>query len=254
MLAREFLRLTALEALRPSAQLPSSGPWPTIAGAYVSDSRIDPFDDLTDDEKRPLIAVFTENSSLSKIAQAGPAFYKGEVDLVFEISVVANFHQDGVVIVDYADTDAAVEASLGVLEDQIYHALHFGPTGALFRQMVKLPFEEWHSTIKHRSGEENIRLAARTIRGRIRVKEACYDPAPASPLADFDRLPAALKAIATQLGASTYLHGLALGMARAASVMPTRVNLDTVAIKAAPQSGVAGTVPVQASAAKLQGA
>ncbi|WP_316215040.1 hypothetical protein [Bradyrhizobium sp. SZCCHNR2035] len=253
MLAREFLRLTALEALRPSALLPTNGPWPTIAGTYVSDSRIDPFDDLTDDEKRPLIAVFTENSSLSKIAQAGPSFYKGEVDLVFEISVVANFHQDGEVIVDYADTDAAVEASLGVLEDQIYHALHFGPTGALFRQMVKLPFEEWHSTIKHRSGEENIRLAARTVRGRIRVKEACYDPAPVSPPADFDRLPAALKAIATQLGASTYLQDLALGMARAASVMPTRVNLDAVAIKAAPQPGVTGTVPVQASADNLQG-
>ncbi|WP_315747863.1 MULTISPECIES: hypothetical protein [unclassified Bradyrhizobium] len=253
MLAREFLRLTALEALRPSARLPSNGPWPTIAGAYVSDSRIDPFDDLTDDEKRPLIAVFTENSSLAKIAQAGPAFYKGEVDLVFEISVVANFHQDGEVIVDYADTDASIEASLGVLEDQIYHALHFGPTGALFRQMVKLPFEEWHSTIKHRSGEENIRLAARTIRGRIRVKEACYDPAPITPPADFNRLPAALKAIATQLGPSTYLHDLALGMARAASVMPIRVNLDAVAIKTAPQPGVTGTTPVQSAADNLQG-
>ncbi|WP_315718665.1 MULTISPECIES: hypothetical protein [unclassified Bradyrhizobium] len=172
---------------------------------------------------------------------------------MFEISDVANFHQDGKVIVDYADTDAAVEASLGVLEDQIFHALHFGPTGALFRQMVKLPFEEWHSTIKHRSGEENNRLAARTIRGRIRVKEACYDPAPASPPADFDRLPAALKAIATQLGPSTYLHRLALGMARAVSVMPTRVNLDMVAIKAVPQPGAISTEPVQSAADNLQG-
>uniref|UniRef100_UPI0028E75205 hypothetical protein n=1 Tax=Bradyrhizobium sp. SZCCHNRI2007 TaxID=3057281 RepID=UPI0028E75205 len=65
--------------------------------------------------------------------------------------------------------------------------------------------------------------------------------------------PAALRAIAMQLGASTYLHDLALGMARATSVMPTRVNLETVAIKAAPQPGVTGTEPVQAGADNLQG-
>lgn len=253
MLAREFLRLTALEALRPSALLASNGPWPTLAGAYVSDSRIDPIDDLNAEEKRPLIGVFTEGTSLSKIAQAGPTFYKGEVDLVLEISVVANFSVEGEVIVDYADTDASVEATLGVLEEQIYHALHFGPSGALFRQMVKLPFDEWHSTIKHRSGEESIRLAARTIRARIRVKESCYDPAPVAPPADFDRLPASLKAIAAQLGPSTYLHELALGMARMAPAMPTRVDLNTVGITAAPQPGVSDTVPVQGTANNLQG-
>ena len=253
MLAREFLRLTALEALRPSALLAANGPWPTIAGKYVSDSRIDPIDDLGAEEKRPLVGVYTGDSSLAKIAQAGPRFYKGEVDLIFEVSVVASYNADGEVIVDYADTDAAVETSLGVLEEQIYHALHFGPSGALFRQMVKLPFDEWHSTIKSRSGEEDIRLARRTLRARICVKESCYDPAPSAVPTDFDRLPSGLKAIATQLGESTYLHDLALGMARLAPVMPTRVNLNTVAITAAPQPGEADTAPVHASADNLQG-
>jgi len=258
MLAREFLRLTALEALRPSALLADGGPWPTLAGAYVSDSRVDPIDDLNGDERRPLIGVFTENTSLEKISQAGPQFYKGEVDLVFEISVVATYRvADGdggeQLIVDYADTDAAIETTLGMLEEQIYHALHFGPTGALFRRMCKLPFDQWHSSIKHRSGEESIRLAARTIRARICMKESCYDPAPVAPPADFDRLPGLLKSIATQLGESTYLHELALGMARMAPVMPTRVNLNTVGIKAAPQPGVTGTAPVQATTENLQG-
>jgi hypothetical protein len=257
MLAREFLRLTALEALRPSALLPSAGPWPTLAGAYVSDSRIDPIDDLNAEERRPLIGVFTEASSLHKIAQNGPRFYLGEVDLVFEVSVVANYQiagQDGAeVIVDYADTDAALETVLGVLEEQIFHALHFGPSGALFRKMVKLPFTEWHSTIKHRAGEENVRLAARTIRARIAVKETCYDAAPITVPTDFDRLPSGLQAIAGQLTESTYLHDLALGMARVAPVMPVRVDLNSVAITAPPQPGVTGTVPVEASADNLQG-
>jgi hypothetical protein len=253
MLAREFLRLTALEALRPSSLLASNGPWPTLAGRYVSDSRIDPIDDLDPEERRPLISVYTEASSLAKIAQAGPQFYKGEVDLVFELSVVASFNVDGEVIVDYADTDAAIETTLGVLEEQIYHALHFGASGALFRQMSKLPFDEWHSNIKHRSSEESIRLAARTLRARIRVKESCYDPAPASSPTDLDRLPASLKAIALQLGESTYLHELALGMARMAPVMPTRVDLNAVGITAAPQPGEADTASVEGSADNLQG-
>jgi hypothetical protein len=257
MLAREFLRLTALEALRPSALLESNGPWPTIAGAYVADSRVDPADDLNEDERRPLVGVFTETTKLTKIAQAGPTFYRGDVDLVFEISVVANFTVAGddgpQLIVDYADTDAATEARLGMLEAQIHHALHYGPSGALFRQMAKLPFDDWESTIKHRNGEENIRLAARTIRARVCMREACYDPAPAATPVDFDRLPGLLKSIALQLGPSTYLHDLALGMARMAPVMPTRVDLKTVGITAAPQPGVTGTDPVQGAVNNLQG-
>jgi hypothetical protein len=61
------------------------------------------------------------------------------------------------------------------------------------------------------------------------------------------RSPAAgLKAIADQLGPSTYLHELALGLARTASVAPVRVPLHTVAGTIAPQPGGAGTAPIAA--------
>ncbi|MGC2774327.1 MAG: hypothetical protein WA418_01685 [Bradyrhizobium sp.] len=254
MLARDFTRLTALEAIRPSALLATNGPWPTQAGPYVSDSKIDPIDDVNGDEKRSLIGVYTEGSSLVKVAQNGPVFYKGECDLVFELSVVANYPgANGEVVVDFADTDAAVETMLGVMEEQIIHALHYGPTGKLFRQMVKLPFDEWHSTVKSRSGEEDIRVARRTVRGRIHVRETMYSPAPTTQPVDFDRLPTGLQSIANQLGASTYLHDLALGMARLAPVMPLRVDLNGVGITAKPQPGVNGTVPLQTSANNLQG-
>src|SRR3954452_1792799 len=110
MLARAFLRICALEALRPSALLAADTGWPTLAGKYVCDSRIDPIDDdLASDERRPLIAVYSEDGHLTKVAQAGPIFYKGMVDLVFELSVVSKFAADGQAepIIDYADTDAA---------------------------------------------------------------------------------------------------------------------------------------------------
>jgi hypothetical protein len=53
---------------------------------------------------------------------------------------------------------------------------------------------------------------------RIAVRETCYDAAPITVPTDFDRLPSGLQSIAAQLTESTYLHDLALGMARVAPV------------------------------------
>jgi hypothetical protein len=254
MLARAFLRICALEALRPSALLATDTGWPTLAGKYVCDSRIDPIDDdLASDERRPLIAVYCEDGHMTKVAQAGPVFYRSTVDLVFELSVVSRFAADGQAepIIDFADTDAATEAQLDALEDQLFWCLHFSPTGRLFRQMSKLPFEEWVST-PHRSGEEAVKLARRTVRAKIRMTDVCYVADIAAVPADLDRLPPGLKAVAAQLGGSTYLADLALGLARSASVMPPRVDLLSVAGKLAPQSGVAGTPPI-ATSFNLQG-
>ena len=253
MLERAFLRLCALEALRPSALLSADTGWPTLAGKYVSDSSIDPIDDIEDSQRRPLIAVYTEASSLERIAQNGPQFYKPEIDLVFETSVVGKFAADGgQPIIDFADTDAATEAQLDALEAQIKWVLHFGPTGALFRKMAKLPFGEWHST-PHRSGEESIKLARRTIKARIRVTEACYDPVPSSSPVDLARLPKPLDEIAAALGDSSYLAVLALGLANAANVMPLRVDLHTVAATIAPNSTVPSAPTIGVSIDNLQG-
>lgn len=277
MLARAFLRLTVLEALRPSAYLNPTQqmldawladwearggvgtiaptPYPTLAAQYVSDSRIDPIDDVEQDERRPLIGVYTEGTELTKIAQAGPQFHKGEVEVVFETSVVSKFAVDGGnTVIDFADTDAATEAQLDLIEDQIYWCLHFGPTGNLFRQMSKLPFDHWHSE-PHRSGEEGIKLAKRTIKGRIRMKEVCYEAVPSSPPADLARLPPALQTIAAGLGNSSYLADLALGLARGASVMPTRVDLKTVTVAStiAPNPNTQGAPSISATLSNLQG-
>ena len=254
MLARTFMRLCALEALRPSSLLATNGPWPTIAEQYVSDSRIDPIDDLAGDEaKRPLIGVYTEATSLTKIAQAGPLFHKGEVDLVFEISVVSKFAVDGgQPIIDFCETDGETEAALDALEDEIYQVLHFAPSGALFQNMAKGIAESWESNA-HRSGEEEIRLARRTIRARYRMKESYLDPAPTTAPVDLDRLPAALQPIASALNGSTYLTALVLGAARAAYVMPTRVNLNTVGIGMKPQPVTNNPASVQGVAGNLQG-
>jgi hypothetical protein len=254
MLARLFFRLCALEALRPSALLASDTGWPTLAGKFVSDSRIDPIDDITDDtERRPLIAVYTEATHLDKIAQAGPILHKPDVDLVLDISVVSKFAVDGgQPIIDYCETDGQTEGTLDVLESQIYDVLHFAPSGALFRRMAKGIAENWEST-PHRSAEEAIRLARREIRARFCMKETFLNPAPATAPTDLARLPAALQSVAAALNGSTYLADLVLGAARSAFVMPTAVNLNSVGLTMAPQPGTNNPAPVQGTADNLQG-
>ncbi|NEW96641.1 hypothetical protein [Rhodopseudomonas sp. BR0G17] len=255
MLAQTFLRIAALEALRPSSLLAAGGPWPTLAGDRVSDSRLDPFDHLAPESGSwPVLAVYTEDDDLTKIAQHGPQFYKAAVDLVFELAVVQRFQGapgEGL-IVDYADTDSASEARLDVMRQQIFHCLHEAPSGRLFRRLAKLPFDSWQSHAK-RSGEEAIKIAGRTIVGRIAVRETCIDAAPASALVDLDRLPAPLKEVAQELSdTSTYYAELTLGIARAAPVMPVRKPLSSVSMNIKPAVQPDGEQPIDASADGLQ--
>ena len=213
--------------------LAANGPWPTLGAKYWFDSRLDPIDDVSEDERRPVGVIYTEDGDLDRIAQSGPLFYKSAVDLTFEISVIATDREEGETefTPGIAVTDTELEASLDVFEDQIFHALHYGPTGALFRKIVKLPFLTWQSK-PLRSSQEGVRLAARTIKSKINVKDICYQAVPAAPPTGLDRLPPALKEVALALDGSTYLAKIAVGVAGAAPVMPARTNLETVGLTA----------------------
>lgn len=237
MLARTFLRLCALEAVRPSSLLATDGPWPTMAAAHVFDSRLDPIDDLTEKERRPVIAIYTEDDHQEKIAQAGPIFYKSTTDLTFEIAVFTLGEDDagGGFVAGVPHTDAEAEASLDALENQIWHALHFGPSGALFRKIAKGPALHWQSHAM-RGSQEAVRYAARTVRAKYDVREICYQAVPDAPPTGLDRLPPALKMIAAALDGSTYLAQVIAGVAGAAPVMPTRVNLESVAATIDPRT------------------
>jgi hypothetical protein len=194
MLARAFLRLCTLEALRPSALLAGDTGlpdyWPTLAGKYVSDSRIDPIDDdINGDERRPLIGVYTEAASLTRSRNPARCFMSARSISCSRFRWSAKFrrgHREP--IIDYADTDAATEAQLDALEDQIFWCLHYSPTATVSAngQACRL----MNGFEPHRSGEEAIKLARRTVRVPVKVKEACYVADPVGVPADLDRLAA----------------------------------------------------------------
>jgi hypothetical protein len=248
MLARTFLRLCALEAVRPSSLLGVASPaWPTDAKDFVFDSRLDPLERLEPEQYQKAIVVYTDNENLDQIAQAGPVLYNSIVDLVFELSVVAKLRNGEEYVVGLAETDSELEAELDAVEQQIYFALHYGATGALFRKMSRLPFKDWQS---HRmaSSEEGPRLAMRSIRTKVRLAALAYDPTPAAPLVGLARLPEPLTAIVAQLGESTYLYKLAAAIAAATPTMPVTTPLKTIAITATPADpqGVASGDPAGA--------
>jgi hypothetical protein len=256
MLARTFARLCALEACRPSALLGTDNPaWPTLAANYVFDSSIDPVDDMALDHRRPIIIVYTEDDDQKKIAQGGPNFYASHINLVFEISVIQQAREGNDLIVGPVYSDTESEAQLDALEAQIFHSLHFGASGALFRKMTRLPFETWRSTV-HRSSEEGLRIAMRTITGQIRLADTMTAPAPATAPTGLDRLPSALQPIAQALGGSTYLAAVVAGVAAAAPTMPQAVPLNTVGITVdakTPATPEGADSEIKASAANLQG-
>lgn len=256
MLARTIARLCALEACRPSSLLGTDHPaWPTLAADYVFDSSIDPVDDMALENRRPIIIVYTEDDDQKKIAQGGPNFYASHIHLVFEISVIQQAGDGDDLIVGPVYSDTESEAQLDALEAQIFHALHFAPSGALFRKATRIPFESWRSVV-HRSSEEGLRIAMRTITGQIRLAETMTAPAPSVPPTGLDRLPAALQPIAQALGDSTYLAAVVAGIAAAAPVMPQAVPLETVGITVdakTPATPAGADSEIEALAANLQG-
>jgi hypothetical protein len=254
MLARTFLRICALEALRPSTLIAADGPWPTLAGKFVYDSRLDPIDDLSEDEVRPIAVIFTEEDNLDRFAQHGPILYASTVDLVIEISTIGKARaDDGEYAPGYAYLDPEIEAELDLLEHQIFWHLHFGPTGALFRKMAKLPLADWQS-LPDRSSEEKVRLAKRTIRAKVPLRELCYEAAPLAPPTGLDRLPTLLAEIGAALSDTSAVRKLVDALAGGSPVAATRVDLETVglSIDAHGTTGAAGAGDVEASADNLQ--
>jgi hypothetical protein len=240
-LARTALRLATVEALRPSAALPD-GPWPTLAGAHVMDSALDPVDDLDPARRQAVISIYTEQDDADSGQSAGGPPFRRAVELVLEISMVA-LGETGEPAGGYAPlvpvTDAELEASLDLVETQIMAALLGLPSGRLWRRLTgKQIFSK--RSVPFRTGEERIPLAQRTLTLRVRVPDDCLDPTPTGNETGLDRLPHPLREVAAGLIDTAYGRTISLALAGAAPAMPPRNPLDRVNLgfETVPPSGV----------------
>ncbi len=235
-LARLALRLATVEALRPTASLQPNASWPTLAGKYVFDSRIDPMQDLHEHEARPLIVVYTdEDDAVSAQARGGPPF-KITADLCFETSVVVRMAaagESGGFIVGQPETDGELEASLDMLGAQIAFTLLYAPCGEIFRKVCGRRIIAPKSTV-HRTSEEGVRLARRDMLWKVEINSDAFDPAPAQFARGLDVLPEPLRSVARMLPEGSYGRAIVDGLCEAPSAprMPVRVTLATIGFKA----------------------
>lgn len=229
-LTRTALRLTAVEALNPTGAQPTD--LPTIAGRNVLDSQMDPFDDLAPKMQRPHVVVYTEeDSATSGQTRGGPPFLR-TASLVFELSVVAmaelpnepNKYAPAVPV-----TDPETEAALDLLEAGIRYALIYGPTGALFRKLTGSRIVSIDS-VAHRSSEESIRLAMRTVTFRVIIPDDCFDLSPKETATGLDRLPEPLRSVILGLPPEAYGKAIGTGLAPFAPKIAKAVPLSKVGL------------------------
>lgn len=242
-LSRTALRLATMEALRPTAALPN-GPWPTLAEGRWFDSRIDPIEDLQPGESKTVGCVYTDNQEDYAGQKKGGPPFRQVIDLVFELSVVARAATDpSVYDVGIPETDAELEASLDLLEAQIGFILFYHPLGKIWRDLTGRKVTDPRS-VPHRSSEEGMRLAKRTVTWKVEVPEDCYAAAPAATPTGLDRLPEKLRTVIAALADTAYGAKIGVGLALGAPVMPVLPSLRKVVV--ALDLGKTGTAQVNA--------
>lgn len=213
MLARTALRLAVIETLAPYAQERLANPaWPTFAGRQVFDTQISPTALADVEPTTPLIVVMTDETSVKANGDDVTVAWSAAPELVmlaFEIMVpVAVQSGDTVEMQAAGPTDAAAEATLDLIEDQIQQRLHDGRMNGLLRLVLsKIGEVESHP---YRDGDTETRLSARRLELSCSVlRGELWPAAPPSGPQPFDYLPAPLADVARELPVGSYGHKIA---------------------------------------------
>jgi len=237
-LSRLALRLAAVEALRPSAT-GSAGPFPTLAGPRVYDSRLDVIDTLSDIDAKPMLLVYTEEQNNKPYGNAVHRPDESIVTLVVEISValrgeVEIAHPDGttetVNTVETPLTDREHEALLDVLEATVRRVFDRNATvasAALFF-LVAMEVRAIESE-PLRDADKTTRLAARTLKFTVKVVGDRWPvpTLPPSPAATgLARLPEPLASVARAVPSTSSAGAL---LARVAAWLPDPDGLTPLA-------------------------
>ena len=233
-LARMALRLAAYEALNPYPTM-QTGPWPTIAGKNVFDSRVDLLqeDDKPDIaaelEGKPLLIVYTEEDIATPYQGGRKVPDEQVVHLVVEAMIAARGEVDvplpdgttaTVGTIEAPISDRQHEAMLDLLEALVRRLLdtrNLAPSSALYGQ-VALETRGIQS-FPQRGSDRVTRMAARTIKFEVKVRPDTWPPFLANPApTGLAMLPQPLQAVALGLPAGS--SGLAVCQQTAASLQP----------------------------------
>jgi hypothetical protein len=247
-LARLALRLAAFEALCPSV-LAASGPWPTIAGNLVYDSRIDLIEGdekaIAELEGKPLAVVYTERDDQTPYGE-GVKYPAQEqvIHLTVEIMIAAAAQVEYVNAAGATSsfgalaapiTDRQHEAMLDLLEAQVRRALGKRayedalPSSTLYNRVA---MEIRHiESLPQRSADRATRIAARTIIFAVKVRTEKWPlnlGAGQTAPTGFALLPEPLATVANGLDSGSTGYALCQALVGAMPIPVSRVALTDI--------------------------
>ncbi len=175
MLAAEALRLAAVEILLPTAAQ-GIGPYPTLAGSRVFDSREAALEDLDQSGPyTPVLSLYTIESSAElrgPHAAAGDTEAEAVLEIIAQLAVSAT--ENGETFVDaMAGDDPEARLVLAALCAQVRRALERSQAGGLWRRLVrqitKLKYETFALP------QVGLRWLRVKITVECSIRDDCYD-------------------------------------------------------------------------------
>lgn len=156
---RTITRLAVVSALNNYMK----EPYPTLAGPYIFDSKIEPVEDMATDTAFPCVVVYTDYDK-DQWTKAGRSHADRVMSLTLELLVVQRDSEkaDGSYKLECPMTDSEIESTLDVLEAQVFKALTAGGEAS---DAFNFICTGYINTISRRgaSVEGGLRLAARQI-------------------------------------------------------------------------------------------
>ena len=186
---RTIVRLSAVCALNNYME----EPWPTLAGPYIFDSKIEPVEDMKIDRVFPCVVVYTDYDK-DPWPKAGRVHDDRFMSLTFEMLVVQTVkNQEGSntpepYSLECPSTDSEIETTLDALELQMFRALTKGNVAS---DAFNYICPAYHTVISRRgaSVEGGLRLAARQITVEMKaLRENAVGAIPAQIAPFLDRL------------------------------------------------------------------
>ncbi|WP_414901180.1 hypothetical protein [Rhizobium cremeum] len=177
MLAAEAVRLVAMEILLPTAAQTSGGPYPTLAGARVFDSRAASISDIDEDaEYTPVLSLYTSESGVAlrgPMTSADDAEADAVLDVVSELCIVLR-NADGEPDVDWmADNDPSARLVLAALASQVRFLLEFSAAGVAWRKLVRRVIRVENKTFA--VPEYGLRFQRMTTRFHLSIRDDDFD-------------------------------------------------------------------------------
>lgn len=166
-LDRTALRLAITTALTNAQQ----APYPTLAGPYVFDSRIDAIQGASKGELLPHIVIYTDADDGRGLSNnnGGPPFGR-TVSVVFDLTIGMYDERDGEGGVFKIETEPALEAMLDLLEAQVLEVFRQPRTvwaQRLFEHhIIRIP--SW-SSLRFVERDGQVRLAGRQITAQMEL-------------------------------------------------------------------------------------